>query len=153
MTLDNFAATRPGTILLVEDDSNDVETMRIALRRVGSPYHFATVPNGQEAIDYLSGTGRYANRRQFPVPCLVLLDLSLPIVNGFDVLSWMRDEWCEMPPVIVLSYSRQEHDRRRALQLGARGYYVKSPDLAGTVALVKSLLVLNFLPALSLEEA
>ncbi len=134
--------------MLVEDDMHDVEAMRIALRRAESSYQLVTVSNGRDAIKYLSRADHFADRKRFPDPCLVLLDLSLPLVTGFEVLAWMQNETQrDLPPVVVLSYSRLEHDRRLALKLGARGYYVKSPDLNATVALVRSLLVLNFLPA------
>lgn len=138
---------KQGAILLVEDDAHDIEAMKIALRRAESPHQLIVVTDGREAIRYLSGLGDYGDRKRFPKPCLVLLDLSLPQVSGFEVLAWSQTQPSDrIPSIIVLSYSRLEHDRRLALQLGAKGYYVKSTDLDGTVALIKSLLVLNFLP-------
>ncbi len=137
-------------ILLVEDDPQDVEILGLAFAQVGSSYQIVSVTNGREAIHYLSGLGQYADRKRFPMPALMLLDLSLPVTNGFEVLTWMQGEPPDkMPPAVVLSYSRDEHDRRLAQKFGAKGYYVKSPSLDETVALVKSLLLLNWLPPIT----
>src|ERR1041385_9141957 len=139
------SCSEAGTILLVEDDVHDIEVMKIALQRAESPHRLMVATDGREAIQYLAGAGDYSDRSRFSEPCLVLLDLSLPRLSGFEVLTWARGESPgNVPPIVVLSYSRLEHDRRRALQLGARGYFVKSTDLDGTVAFVKGLLVLNF---------
>ena len=71
-----------GTILLVEDEENDAFFMQWAVNRAGvvNPVHVAN--DGQEAIDYFKGAGRFANREEFPLPCLVLLDLKLPLRDG-----------------------------------------------------------------------
>ncbi len=139
-----------GVILLVEDDSQDVEIMRLAFARSGAPFQLTVVANGRQAVHYLCGIGDYADRIRFPKPLLILLDLSLPVMGGFEFLAWMQGEALEeMPPVVVLSYSRLEQDRKLAQKFGAKGYFVKSPNLEETVALVKSLLLLHWLPPLS----
>src|ERR1700679_3895436 len=79
-------------ILLVEDDPNDVFLMQRALKRaeITNPLQVAT--DGQQAIDYLSGTGKFSDRTQYPLPDLIFLDLKLPYKSGFDVLEWIRSQ-------------------------------------------------------------
>lgn len=116
-------------ILLVEDNENDAFFMQRALSKanVGSPLD--VVIDGQQAIEYLSRTGRFADRREQPLPSLIFLDLKLPFVHGFEVLSWMRSEAAlKELPVVVLTSSPEERDRVRAEQLGARAYFVKPPS-------------------------
>jgi CheY-like chemotaxis protein len=126
-------------ILLVEDDLEDVEIIGLALQKAGSPFSLIRVPNGSEAIQLLSRAGKYADPGKFPDPVLVLLDLSLPLIDGFGVLQWMRRQAAgTMPPVIVLSYSNAEADIRQAHQLGARYYLIKSIGLEGNIGLIKS---------------
>jgi CheY-like chemotaxis protein len=116
------------TILLVEDDEDDAFFMRRALTKaqINMPLHIAV--NGQEALDYLGGAGKFADRAQFPTPAIVFLDLKLPCVHGFEVLKWIRSQpaFNELP-VIVLTSSSEARDHEKALQLGATAYVVKPP--------------------------
>ena len=135
------------TILLVEDDMHDVELMRLAFEKASIPFALRSVSHGGEAIEYLSGEGNFADREQFPTPSLILLDLKMPRVDGFDVLRWIQTQPPEkMAPVIVLSYSKLESDRRLAQELGARGYMVKPVDFDSAVMFVKSLDQINIPP-------
>jgi len=117
------------TILLVEDDANDVFFMRRAMTAAGiiNPLHVTS--DGRQAMHYLGGTGKYIDREKFPLPCLVLLDLNLPVVMGLDVLQWIRAQ-PELTAVIVLilSSSNLATDINRAYQLGANSYLVKPSD-------------------------
>ena len=117
-----------GTILLVEDEENDVLLMQRALKRaaVVNAVHVAT--DGREAIDYLEGAGKFANRKEFPLPCLVLLDLKLAYVMGLDVLKWIRRQPELATIVILLSSSAAEADIAAAYRLGANGFLVKPPE-------------------------
>ena len=127
-------------VLLVEDDIQDVEIMRLAFERAGAGFSLISVADGGEAIRYLSGSGKYADRRHFPEPSLVLLDLALPQVDGFDVLRWMKDHpSAQAPPVIVLSYARTEEEQRLVENLGASACLTKAVDLDSTVSFVKGL--------------
>jgi CheY-like chemotaxis protein len=91
------------------------------------PLHIAT--NGEEAIDYLSGVGTYADRQAYPLPDCVFLDLKMPFMSGFDVLEWLREQPSLSDlKVVVLTSSPEDRDRERALELGARGYAVKPPS-------------------------
>ena len=145
---------RRATILLVEDDRHDVELLELAIARAKASFCLVAVNNGHEAIQYLAGAGDFADRKKFPEPALVLLDLTMPGLSGFDVLRWMRMQPAgTMPPVVVLSYSRLEHERRLALELGAKQFVIKSVDLDGSVEMVRQLVqAWGLVPPESTEE-
>jgi len=114
------------TVLVVDDDQNDIFFLRRAFNKAGLPYPVHDVRDGQEAIDYLSGSAHFQDRSQFPLPDLLLLDLKMPRVSGFDVLRWLetRQELRNLP-VVVLSSSNQQSDIEKAQALGADDYLVK----------------------------
>jgi DNA-binding response OmpR family regulator len=116
--------TRP--ILLVEDDSNDVFFMKLAMEKAGIANSLLVVRDGKEAMAFLRGIGKYADRDEFPLPCLILLDLRLPHMSGFEVLKWLRERSeFQMLVVIVLTSSNQDCDVEAAYRLGANAYLVK----------------------------
>lgn len=123
--------SRNKNILLVEDDENDVFFMQRAMQKANISFPMHVVMDGQAALDYLSGTGRYQDRNQYPLPDLMFLDLKLPYVHGFEVLSWVREHpvLSELP-VIILTSSPEERDQRQAEELGVRSYCVKPPTRA-----------------------
>jgi CheY-like chemotaxis protein len=129
--------TRP--ILLVEDEEGDVFFMQHAMQKVGMLNPLQVASDGQEAIDYFKGTGKFANREEFPPPCLVLLDLKLPRVMGLDVLKWIRQQPEVSAIVIILSSSREEADIATAYRLGANGYLVKPSDVNQLTDMAKSI--------------
>src|SRR5437016_10582946 len=96
-------------ILQVEDEENDVLLTRHALSKAGVLNPVQVAINGQEAIDYFNGEGRFTNRNEFPLPYLVLLDLKLPHVPGLEVLKFIRQAGLPTP-VVVLSSSENEED-------------------------------------------
>ncbi|MEO8429788.1 MAG: response regulator, partial [Verrucomicrobiota bacterium] len=116
------------TILQVEDDTNDVFFFQRAMKKVGVTNPIQVASDGQQAIDYLKGVGKYADRETYPLPCLVLLDLKLPYVMGLEVLRWIRQQPGAARVVVVLSASGQETDVATAYYLGANGYLVKPPE-------------------------
>lgn len=129
---------RPATILLAEDDENDVFLFRRALQKAHLNPLLFHVADGQEAMDYLSGRRPYSNRDQYPLPDLVLLDLKMPRMGGFDVLEWVRGcEALSHVPVVVFSSSDHERDRAEARRLGAAAYHRKPGDPAELVSLVR----------------
>lgn len=116
------------TILLVEDNDDDVFAMKRALKLTGVSNPLQVVTDGQQALDYLSGAAEYANREKHPLPFLVFLDLKLPYVHGFEVLAWLqRHPELKSIVVIVLTSSAEERDHDKAYALGARSYLVKPP--------------------------
>lgn len=138
-----------GIVLIVDDDSNDIDLMKLAFEKAKAPCGLMSVPDGREAIRYLSGEGDYADRSKFPMPLLVLLDLNMPRLNGFDVLSWVqKNATSTFPLVITLSYSHLESDIRRAYELGTSAYVAKPVDLDSSVSLVKLLINLERIAAL-----
>ncbi len=113
-------------ILVAEDEENDIFLMSRAFDRAGIPNPLQVVRNGQEAIDYLSGAGIYAKREKYPLPGLVLLDLKMPWMDGFDVLQWLRGRnQFDLLPVVVLTSSKLQADIDRSRQLGVFDYRVK----------------------------
>jgi DNA-binding response OmpR family regulator len=122
----------PQTILLVEDEENDVVFMEMALERAGLASALRVAEDGKEAIDYLRGSEDFSDRARFPVPALVFLDLKLPKVMGMDVLKWIRDQSAlDTVVVIVLTSSQQRSDIQNACALGANSYLVKPSNPRG----------------------
>jgi CheY-like chemotaxis protein len=127
-------------ILLAEDDDNDVVFMQLAFRKASVPNPLLVVHDGEEAIEYLEGNARFADRTKYPFPCLLLTDLKMPKVNGFDLLRWLqeRPELAHIP-AIVLSSSDQLRDRQLALDLGAKEYWVKPAQIEVLMQLVREM--------------
>ena len=144
------------TILQVEDDSNDVFFFQRAIKKAGVPNPIQVARDGQQAINYLQGTGEFADRRQFPLPGLVLLDLKLPYVMGLDVLRWIRQQ--PGPPIVVvmLTASGGDEDVATAYRLGANGFLVKPSEADKLDDMVKAIrdfwLTHNALPGESYLE-
>ncbi|PTY07668.1 two-component system response regulator [Opitutaceae bacterium EW11] len=113
-------------ILYVEDEEDDVFFMKKAFQLAGIRHPLHTAEDGQKAIAYLSGEPPFADRSQFPIPSLVILDLNLPILSGFEVLQWLRrrPEYAQTH-VVVFSSSGRPEDREKATSLGATEYVMK----------------------------
>lgn len=115
-------------ILLVEDNEDDVFFMRRAFKQAGLTNRLELAHNGEAAIQYLSGANPFQDREKFPLPGLIFLDLKMPILNGFDVLSWIKTQpRLNTIPVAVLSSSPEDRDMKKAYELGARCYLIKPP--------------------------
>jgi CheY-like chemotaxis protein len=115
-------------ILLAEDDPNDVFFLQRALAKAGINFPLHVVRNGQEALEYLGGLGKFSDRGTYPLPSLLLLDLKMPFVDGFEVLAWVRlQSPLKQLPVFMLTSSAEDRDRQKAAELGANGYFVKPP--------------------------
>ncbi|MGF1493420.1 MAG: response regulator [Microcoleaceae cyanobacterium] len=115
------------SILLVEDDSNDILLIQRAFRQINinNPIHI--VKDGDTAIDYLSGAGDYADRDRYPLPALILLDLKLPRRSGIEILEWLKQQKHSLRriPVVVLTSSRENLDIDLSYDLGVNSYLVK----------------------------
>jgi CheY-like chemotaxis protein len=125
-------------LLLAEDDENDVFFLQRALAKVENP--LKVVHDGQEVIDYLSGSEKFSDRSQFPLPYLLILDLKMPRKTGMDVLEWLREQPdLHILPVLVLSSSAHRTDIERAYELGANGFVVKPASVQKRAELAKAI--------------
>jgi CheY-like chemotaxis protein len=113
-------------ILLAEDEANDVLLLERAFEKAGLQRTLKIVRDGEQAIQYLSGRGSYTDRKKFPLPFLLLLDLKMPGTDGFEVLQWLRGQpEFKRLLVVVLTSSNLQSDVDRAYELGANSYLVK----------------------------
>lgn len=118
--------TKTGLILMVEDNPDDELLALDALRTAGAPCEIVVARDGAEALEYLFASGAYAGRDQQVQPCLVLLDLKLPKLSGFEVLSRIRaDERTQLTPVVLLTSSSQTEDMARGYASGANSFVRK----------------------------
>ena len=126
-----------GHILVAEDDTTDAYFFQRAFKRAGLPVVLHFVRDGQEVIDYLQGTGQFADRTAHPLPQLLLLDLNMPRLNGFDVLEWVRRQpGFSGVQVVIFSSSDEAKDINKAYGLGANWYLVKPHSMDELTALV-----------------
>jgi two-component system response regulator len=128
------------TILLVEDDPSDVELTKRALSKGHVLNELIVAEDGQEALDYLFGTGIYANKGTTPQPTLILLDLKLPKVDGLEVLRKIRaNAMTKRLPVVILTSSKEEQDIAASYDLNANSYIRKPVDFLQFVESIKNL--------------
>lgn len=126
--------------LVVDDNRDDAFLLQRAFQKakVLNPVH--VVNSGEEAIEYLRGAGKYANRAEFPLPSLVLLDLNMPGMDGFEVLRWIRQQsHLRALRVVILSSSDDMRDVNKAYQLGANSFLIKPADFERFVELSMAL--------------
>jgi CheY-like chemotaxis protein len=128
-------------VLIAEDDPSDIFLLKRAFAAAGVTASLHFVRDGQEAIDYLEGEDIYSDRSTHPLPDLFLLDLKMPRLNGFDVLTWLRNQpGLKRLLVTILTSSDQPEDINRAYDLGANSYLLKpnnSQDLSDLVKRVQ----------------
>jgi CheY-like chemotaxis protein len=141
----------PQSILLVEDDSNDVLLVRRAFRKANIQIPINIVADGEEAIAYLTNQSPYDDPEQYPVPSLILLDLKLPRITGLEFLEWCRNQPRFKRLLVVVLTSSQEHpDVSKAYDLGANSYLVKPLKFDDLMTLMKNVydywLQLNKIP-------
>jgi len=113
-------------ILYAEDNEDDVFLLQDAFERAGISNRLIVVRDGQAAIEYLAGTGDFADRAKHPLPCLAVLDLKMPRRTGLEVLGWIRGQagWRWLP-VIMFTSSAHHRDVRHAYDLGVNAFLVK----------------------------
>jgi CheY-like chemotaxis protein len=127
-------------ILLAEDREDEVLLTRRAFRQANVLNPLQVVPDGEEAIAYLEGNGKYANREEYPLPGLLLLDLKMPRKDGFEVLHWIRHHPQLRPlRVVVLTSSDHTSDVNRAYELGANSFLVKPVSFRQFVEMTQAL--------------
>ena len=129
------------TILVVEDDPNDQFILERGFRKIGVKTPIHLVGNGLEAIAYMMGEGKFANRTEFAYPTFIMTDLKMPGADGFAVLEFLKGnpEWAVIP-TIVFSASSDRDDIKKAYMLGASSYHIKP---SANVALAHQLQVLH----------
>ena len=131
---------KPEHILLAKDNEDYALLFRRALQSAQINASLDVVRDGQEAVDYLAGVGPYTDRTQHPFPKLLLLDLKMPRVNGFDVLDYVRRQpGLRQLPIVIFSSSDDPKDIRRAYDAGANSYLCKPHSHGDLSALLKAL--------------
>ena len=131
---------RAKDILLVEDNSDDIELTVMALKEAKITNPVVVARNGVEALDYLFGTGAHAGRDSAAQPVVVFLDIKLPMLNGIDVLKRMReDERTRRTPVVMLTSSTEQADILRTYDLGANSYVRKPVEFENFVVAARQL--------------
>ena len=138
-------------ILLAEDNPDDVQLTLRALKKSNILNEVVVAQDGVEALDYLSGTGKYAGRDTNILPQVILLDLKMPKMDGLEVLHRIRgDERTKLLPIVVLTTSSEDRDRVESYKLGANSYIRKPVDFNQFAEAVRQLglywLVLNEAP-------
>jgi CheY-like chemotaxis protein len=128
------------TILLVDDSENDLMLMRAAFELAKGDILLQEARNGEEAIAYLKGEGSYSDRNNFPMPTIMLLDLNMPKMDGFDVVAWVRGQTgLKRLTIIILTASMRSEDIERIFDLGANSYLVKPSNLQTLAAMMRCL--------------
>ncbi|MDI7246095.1 MAG: response regulator [Bacillota bacterium] len=140
MDLQGGGATIAKTILLVEDNPDDVTLTLRALKKSNVLNEVVVARDGQEALDYLASAGDPTSPDPHPMPQVVLLDLKLPKVGGLEVLRRMRaDEKTRLVPVVILTSSNEERDVIEGYSLGANSYVRKPVDFTHFMEAIRQL--------------
>jgi CheY-like chemotaxis protein len=127
-------------ILLIEDNRMDVELTLDAFSEARLLNSVHVVPNGEEALDYLFGRGKYTDRNSYPLPHLILLDLKMPGIDGFEVLRRIKaTPILKRLPVIILTSSIDEGDRALSYDNGANSYLVKPVSFEGFMDIIRQI--------------
>jgi len=121
---------RAPTLLVIEDSADQAILVGLAARRAHPGLDVRNANNGLEGIAYLAGLAPFEDRKSHPLPDLIILDLVMPEVDGFEVMEWIKQQSDSVsPPVVVLTSSTNPDDEARSLELGAAAFYRKPTDL------------------------
>ena len=135
-----IAIREDAVIMVVDDSENDITIIVRAIQRAKMRNRIVSVSDGEEAMAYLEGKGRYADRREHPLPDLVLVDLKMPKVDGFELLAWIRGQPAlKRLAVVVLTSSELLLDVSKAYELGANSFLVKPTEFEDLEAMVRTL--------------
>jgi CheY-like chemotaxis protein len=134
-------------ILVADDSEEDRFFLRKALR--GHPHFFivAEVEDGDQVVSYLSGTGEFGNRKKYPFPDVLLLDLGMPCRTGFEILAWLQTNRLYNLLVVILSGSCLPEDANKSLELGAKAFFKKDAsqnEQAAVLQRIESLLATKY---------
>jgi CheY-like chemotaxis protein len=132
---------RDFTVLLVEDDLNDIFLVKRAFKMAQIRNPLQVVTDGLEAMQYLQGEGKYADREHYPLPRLIVMDIKMPRKSGFEVLEWVKTQQGRLRriPIVIVSSSDNPTDINRAYELGANAYMVKPVDFRAVEHLFQSI--------------
>jgi len=131
---------KPANILLVEDNNMDVVLTLDAFREAKLKNKINVARNGFEALDYLFGRDKYSERDEYPMPSLILLDLKMPGIDGFEVLRQIKKaDLLKRIPVIILTSSKEEGDRALSYDIGANSYLLKPVSFDGFTEVVRKI--------------
>jgi len=138
-------------ILLVDDNKMDIELAMDAFRLAHIHNPIQVAHDGEEALEYLFGKGKFSDRNEYPLPDLVLLDLKMPKIDGFEVLRQVKkEEKLRRIPIIILTSSKEEGDRAISYDNGANSYLVKPVSFDGFLKVIEDVveywLILNVGP-------
>ncbi len=133
--------TKPFTVLLVEDDLNDIFLVKRAFKAAHIQNPLQVVTDGQEAIGYLRGDGKYSDRQAYPLPKLIVMDIKMPRKSGFEVLEWVKGDGrpLRLIPIVIVSSSDNPADVNHAYELGANAYMVKPVNFRAVEHLFESI--------------
>lgn len=130
----------PAQILLVDDNPMDVILTLDAFNEAKLNNNINVARDGEEALEYIFGKGQFADRTKFPMPSLILLDLKMPGIDGFEVLRQIKNtEKLKRIPVIILTSSKEEGDLALSYDIGANSYLVKPVNFNGFIEVVKKI--------------
>ena len=129
----------PPTLLIVEDNEDDIFFMERIFKQMGARCDLKFVRDGVEAVEYLSGKGQFKDRVQNPLPTIILMDLKMPRMNGFEVLEWMQKQpEIKLIPTIVVTSSTMQEDVTRAYRSGANAVMNKPVDKDSLLQMLKT---------------
>ena len=136
MTIDH--EKRKPVLLLVEDDSSDVQLIQAALSRTPGEVTLMRVDDGDKAVDYLTGTAPFDDREKYPLPVTMLLDIKLPKRSGLEVLQWLRNQADPIRrlPVVMLTSSKHRVDVNGAFERGANAYFAKPESMKELISIL-----------------
>jgi CheY-like chemotaxis protein len=127
------------TLLIVEDSEDDIFFIERIFKQLGARCHLRFARDGIEAVEYLSGKGKFKDRTQYPMPSIILMDLKMPRKNGFEVLEWMQGQpEIKLIPTIVVTSSTLQEDVTKAYRLGANAVMNKPVDKDSLLQMLKS---------------
>ncbi len=144
----------PASILLIEDNPHDIQLTLDAFEQVNLTNDIHVIETGTEALDYLMGRGTFTDRKEHPLPDLILLDLKLPGVDGHDILKQIKQQpVLKRIPVVILTSSQNEGDRVMSYDSGANSYLVKPVSFHEFIGVVQKVgeywLTLNVKPPMN----
>jgi CheY-like chemotaxis protein len=127
-------------LLYVEDNLDDRVLFTMACKQGNVPFRLLSAEHGKEAVEYLSGSGPYANRQDFPLPDALLLDVKMPFLDGFGVLRWIRAQGSlQNLPVFIFTSSYQHADIHRAYDEKATAFLTKPSEFRALIRLAEAL--------------